>query len=339
MGPDGMPDAARLAAWLAETVDPDVSSVDVHRLAGGYSSGAWRVDAVRRGEPRSMVLKAPQMPSVVHRRDAAREGRILDALSRMGAPVPAILAIDRGERAVGRPCFLMEFVDGRSISDPMPGSYYDDPWLRDAGVDVQRAVWDSFHDALAALHCADATKVPDAAHGPHGVTDVVDYWRDALLDAAPAPTVPRQLAVLEWLRANVPPGGDDAPSVCMGDARLVNCIVDGTDVRALVDFEVAYMGNPAADIGYSLFVDDRMRSGSSHTLPGLPSHAETWERWARATGRSIEHRDYWTAFGATIIVITATRAMIQWGMPRSSIETDNMLVTPWEAAVQRARTR
>jgi aminoglycoside phosphotransferase (APT) family kinase protein len=49
--------------------------------------------------------------------------------------------------------------------------------------------------------------------------------------------------------ANIPAGSEDAPALCMGDARLGNAVIHETDVRALVDFEVAYIGHPAADIG------------------------------------------------------------------------------------------
>jgi aminoglycoside phosphotransferase (APT) family kinase protein len=332
---DGL-DADRVAAWLAEVVDPSLSSVAISRLAGGYSSGAWRIDVVARGGPASLVLKAPGEPSMVYQRDARREARIMDAVGRLGAPVPAVVAVDDGARATGRPCFVMDHVEGRSVSDAQPGGYHGDGWFRDAGTEAQRAIWSSFHDALAALHAVDATKVPDASHGPNGVVDVLGYWRAALLDAAPAAAVPRQIAVLDWLRDHVPAGADDAPAVCMGDARLVNCLVVGTEVRALVDFEVAYSGNPAADVGYSLFFDGLQRRNVDEPLAGLPSADETWARWSRATGRAIDDRAYWTAFGATVVCITATRAMVQWGVAEGSVESDNPIVAAWESAVARA---
>jgi aminoglycoside phosphotransferase (APT) family kinase protein len=332
---DGL-DADRVAAWLVEVVDPSLSSVTISRLAGGYSSGAWRLDVVGRGDRVALVLKAPGEPSMVYRRDACREARIMDAVGRMGAPVPAVVAIDAGARATGRPCFVMDLVAGCSVSDVQPGGYHGDGWFRDAGADARRAIWDSFHDALAALHAVDATQVPDGSHGPRGVVDVLGYWRDALLDAAPAAAVPRQLAVLDWLRDHVPPGADDAPAICMGDARLVNCLVVGAEVRALVDFEVAYAGNPAADVGYSLFFDALLRRGVEQPLAGLPSADDTWARWSRATGRALDDRAYWTAFGATVVCVTATRAMKLWGVADRSVESDNLVVGEWESAVARA---
>ncbi|MBL7501078.1 phosphotransferase family protein [Frankia sp. CNm7] len=331
---DGV-DARLLAAWLGASLDPAPSSVAVSRLPGGHSSGVWRVDTVTGGGVVPMILKAPDEPSVVYQRDACREARILAGVHRMGAPVPEVLAVDTGE-ATGRRCFVMEHVEGRGVADSSAAGPHDDPWLRDAGPAATRAIWESFHDALAALHSVDAAKVPEASHGPRGVLDVLDYWRAALVDVAPAESVPRQLRLLDWLRDNVPPGADDAPAVCMGDARIANCLIAGTEARALVDFEVAYVGNPAADIAYSIFFDGLHRASAQQPLDGQPGADETWERWSRATGRPAANRAYWTAFGVTILCVTATRAMVQWGLADGGIESANTLVDRWEDCVDRA---
>jgi aminoglycoside phosphotransferase (APT) family kinase protein len=329
---------ACLATWLASEVDQSVQSVRLTRFGGGHSGGAWRVDIkASEGEGTPLVLKAPEQPSVIFQQDAVREGRILAALSDMGAPVPAVVGIDSSSSVLSRASFLMEYIEGRSVDDSSPAGYHDDAWLSDVDADDQRALWNSFHDALAALHRVDPSKVPDASLGIHGVADVLHYWRDALLDAAPGDAVPRQLAVLDWLGTHLPSDADDEPAVCMGDARLVNSLIVGTEVRALIDFEVAYIGNPAADIGYSLFLDAQQRTNTEHALAGIPSDEQTWERWGRLTGRPTDRRAYWTAFGVTVIAITATRAMIQWGFAQpSDVEALNPLIAAWESAAELA---
>ena len=267
-------DTEGLVAWLAEAVDPAISSATVTKLAGGHSSGAWRVDVGGGHDLPPLVLKAPEGDSVVFRRDAAREARIIDAAGRAGAPVPAVVAVDAGGDAIGRPCFVMELVGGRSPADSSAAGYHDDPWLHEIGADAQRCAWEGFYDALGALHSIDASAITDASHGPEGLVDVLGYWRAALLDVAPAGTVPRQLALLDWLAANLPPGADDDVALCMGDARFVNCLIDGAEVRALVDFEVAYLGNPAADVGVQHFVETMQRQSATNPLPGIGDAAD-----------------------------------------------------------------
>jgi len=325
------PDA--LQHWLADALGAPIEHIELELLPQGHANGAWRIVAEVEDGPRRLVLKAPRQPSIVHALDPCREARVVDALGRAGAPVPAVVAIDPSTQAVGRPCFVMEWVEGRSVPDAWPNAYHDG-WFLDAGAEAQRAVWDSFHDALAAVHRVDPDALATAYDGPRDTFDVLRYWREALLALTDASKVPRHLAVFDWLEANVPPSATAPPALCMGDARLVNAIVEGTDVAALVDFEVAYMGNPIGDIGYSLFLE--RSHGHTAPLPGLPSEEETWARWSSATGRELADLDYWMAFAATIIVVTATRASVMWGPPDSFSEDHQGLLGLWESVVQEA---
>ncbi len=336
-----LPDDAerRLTDWLDAELPAAVSSVEITRLANGHSSGAWRLDLTADRPTGPLVLKAPGEVSPVYQRDALREARILRAVGEQGGPVPGIVALDDGSRSIGRPCFVMELVEGWAPADQPPGSYHTDLFLQESPPEVHRAVWESFQDALAALHRVDPARVPDAPIGGEGMAGVLGYWRASLLDVLAPEAAPRQLAMLDWLDANLPAGAGDEPTVCMGDARLVNALVDGTDVVALVDFEIAYLGDPAADVGYSLFLDGHSAAGTEHPLAGIPPEDETWARWEQATGRTVPAPDraYWKAFGAMILAITATRFMVQLGLPAESVDHDNPIVTAWEQMVEAAR--
>lgn len=329
-------DADRLRRWLSTSIDPTATWLAASRIGGGNSSGAWLLDIESASGSWRWVLKSPNDGGLVFDCDASREGRILQAAGHAGAPVPAIVAIDETGEQLGQPSFVMEFVEGRSVPEDTPASFHGDGWFRDAPSSVQEEVWCSFIDALAELHATDVSAISAASHGAGGVADVLGYWRRSLLDAAPAHLVPRQLAIIDWLVAHVPAGADDDPALCMGDARLGNAILDGNKVRALLDFEVAYIGNPAADVGYCITHEVFTRLLSDRPATGMPGPDETWKRWEAATGRRIANRDYWTAFGATIMCVTGTRAMLKWGMPVETVDTDNIVVNEWEALIQRA---
>ncbi len=338
-----LPDDAgkRVTEWLVADVEPTTSSVEISRLAGGHSSGAWRVDVTAARAVGPLVLKAPGPVSPVFRRDAVREARILRDAGRAGAPVPAVRAVDDGRHSIGRPCFLSDLVEGWAPADTPPGSYHSDPVLLESSPEAQREVWESFHDALAALHSVDPAAVPDASLGPDSMTSVFAYWRASLLDVLDADAAPRQLALLAWLEQNLPAHAGEHPAVCMGDARLVNCLVEGTEVRALIDFEIAYLGDPAADIGYSLFLDEQSRGNADAPLAGIPPEEDTWARWEAATGRTCpsSQRAYWKAFGAMILAVTATRFMAQLGLPPEQLDRDNPVVASWTTKVEEAEAR
>lgn len=79
-----------------------------------------------------------------------------------------------------------------------------------------------------------------------------------------------------------------------------------------------------------------IRALTDRPATGIPSPDETWEHWQAKTGRAVSNRDYWTAFGATVLCITATRAMLKWGMPVETIDRDNLVVDEWERLAKSA---
>lgn len=335
---DGTPDVDEVAAWLARDVDPSVADVTVRPLGVGHSNGAWSVEARGAGGRLDLVLKVPRVPSVVHDLDPCREADLLAELGRRGAPVPRVRAISRDDAVAGGPCFVTDRVEGTSVADDFPAAYHGPGWFRECSPDRRRAVWESFHDRLAELHCVPTDGLDRARHGGGGTGAVIEHWRAGLLAAVHPDRAPTQLAALDWLAGHVPPDADGSPALCLGDARLVNGIVAGDEVRALVDFEIAYLGNPAADVAYSLYMDERHRHGAETPLDGLPTADETWRRWSEATGRRTADRAYWAAFGAMVICVTASRAMVQWGLTdgASFRESDNALVAAWDAAIGKA---
>jgi aminoglycoside phosphotransferase (APT) family kinase protein len=138
---------------------------------------------------------------------------------------------------------------------------------------------------------------------------MLDYWEASLLDAVERRDAAIQVRAIDWLRAKMPAGADDDPRPCMGDARMANLIEREGEVVALIDWELAYIGNPQGDVGYHLYLDSRYGTLAGGRLDGLPSPDETWRRWEQRSGIAVADPRYWTAYGALVIAITATRAL------------------------------
>ena len=205
---------------------------------------------------------------------------------------------------------------------------------------TQRAIWDSFHDALAAVHRIDPTSRGRVRRSDRRRSRCSGYWRERAA---------RRRDGGAWRRASSrcstgcsptsPPSAEEPPAVCMGDARLVNGVIAGSEVRALVDFEVAYVGNPAADVGYSLFFDRPATRGTTERpLPGMPSEEETWSRWSGPPVARSPIVDYWTAFGADRHRghRDAGHGAVGPGRPVRR-GRDNLIVPAWEVAVRAGR--
>lgn len=290
---DGL--AARLGQWLAAQpwMRPAADGVTVRRLAEGHSNLTYVVDA---GQREWILRRPPGGPLLPTAHDVVREFRVIDLLARADAPVrvPAVVAVCEDPDVIGAPFYLMERVAGVVVRDTLPA------WLDES---AQRLLGLDLVDALAEVHRVDPAPFVAAGLGrPRGYLDrQLRRWagqREGIQTAVAATgrqarELPDYDAVRDWLRERLP---DEAPrAVVHGDYKLDNVIVAGAgaaDVRvaAVVDWEMATVGDPRADLGYLLAfwsepgepapLGDLVTTG-----PGFPTRAELVDRWENATGR------------------------------------------------------
>jgi aminoglycoside phosphotransferase (APT) family kinase protein len=304
------PDPARLAAWLTELVGAPVVVEQLRSPDAGMSNTTLLVDARVDGALRKLVVKLLSPASVVHRFDPAREATVLQYLYAAGAPAPAIVGIEPTGERLGRPAVAMEQVAGRSPPDVGVLGYVAGGWVSELPPEQRRTVCEAFVDALAAMHNRTSGRpCPAATHGDGSVAAMVAHWREGLLDALRGEPAPRQLAALDWLAREAPAQSAVAPALCMVDARLQNAIYDGDRVAALIDFEIAQIGNPAMDIAYFCHIHECfLQLAGLDRFDGWPSRDEIWARWSAATGRATEPGPFWAVFAGIVIAVTVSRA-------------------------------
>ncbi|PLW84141.1 hypothetical protein CWI75_01980 [Kineobactrum sediminis] len=121
-------------------------------------------------------------------------------------------------------------------------------------------------------------------------------------------------AALDWLQANQP---DEEPvALCWGDSRIGNMIFTPTldSVAAVLDWEMATLGNPVQDLAWFNYIDSVFAEGLElPRLPGLPSYEDTVEQWQQATGRTAEHYEYYLLFAAMRFCLIMSRIMLATG--------------------------
>jgi aminoglycoside phosphotransferase (APT) family kinase protein len=302
---EGAIDVGALARRLGELTGTSYSITGVRRAETGFVNGTLMVDST----PGPLVVKVQSDTVAVYGSDPILEPLVLRELGAAGGPVPALVAVDADTSTLGAPWFAMERVDGVSLPDDAFTGFMAEGWFFDSTPAERRRVCESFVDCLARVHAVPATAFAGLDRGGNA-SRAIDYLRVAVEDAAPG-RVPRQLRLLDLLAENLPAGADDDVTLCQGDARMANALVRGGEVVALVDWEIAYLGNPAADIGYAVNNVDWLTHTTGTRLDGIPSSEETWDRWEARAGRSVPtpERRYWERFGAMIITITATRVI------------------------------
>ncbi|RQW96827.1 phosphotransferase family protein [Micromonospora globispora] len=282
--PKGL-DLDRLAAYLAEH-RPDLATgpLSARLIAGGKSNLTYLV----RASEQEFVLRRPPLGHVLATaHDMAREHRVISALTPTEVPVPAALLYCADDQVIGAPFYLMEKVDGevfrsRSQTDPLTAGQ-----RRDLAMAMM--------DTLAALHMVEPASVGLADFGrPDGYLGrQVRRWAGQL-DRSRSRPLPGIDELRDGLAETVPEGAN-AGRIVHGDYRLDNLLasVDPVSVRAVLDWEMATLGDPLADLGLLLTYWDVLgNSDAADGNPvadglgpraGFPTGAELIERYA---GRS-----------------------------------------------------
>ncbi len=101
----------------------------------------------------------------------------------------------------------------------------------------------------------------------------------------------------QWLREHLPQ--PRRMTLCWGDARLPNMLFRDLRVVAVLDWEMAFVGDPEADLAWWLFLDWNHSDGYGiERLKGFPGRDETIARYQELTGTRVENLFFHEVFGA-----------------------------------------
>ncbi len=298
--PPGL-DAAALRSYLDSVVPGLVAGpLRAEIIAGGRSNLTYVVtDGVS-----TWVLRRPPLGHVLATaHDMGREYRVLSALRGTPVPVPTTILHCPDPSVIGAPFYLMEHVAGEV--------YRSAAQTAALGPDRVRALSGRLIDVLADLHAVDPAKVGLADFGrPEGFLErQVRRWRTQL-DASRSRPLPGADDLAAALAARVPPSG--APAIVHGDYRLDNVLVLDDRITAVLDWEMATLGDPLTDLGLFLVYWDGLASlpgnavsSAVHPDLGFPPGAELVARYAERTGADVDRLGWYLAFGYFKLAVIA----------------------------------
>lgn len=283
-------DPAPLQRWFDMVLGGPALPVALEKIAGGASNSLLRV---RRGE-RSFALRRP--PAVSNDRtshNTARELRLARALARTEVPHARLVEGTTDLQWIGGAFIVLEWIDGFTPRDPMPGPFASDPASR-------RALGDAVIDALAAVARVDwqAVGLEDIGKPDNFLERQVDRWISQF-ERNQVRELPQLTALAAWLRANQPT--DWRPGLMHGDFSFANVMIAPdlpARVSAVIDWELTTIGDPLLDLGHLLSSWADAHSGPTWAYyidwtNGFRSRAEAAERYALASGRSVDALPYY----------------------------------------------
>lgn len=293
-------DLERLTPWLAAT-RPDLAkgALSGRLIAGGKSNLTYELT----DGTTTFVLRRPPLGHVLATaHDMVREHRVISALAYTAVPVPDTYALCEDAEILGAPFYLME----RVLGTP----YRTAAELEPLGVVRTEVIATGMIDTLAALHMVEPDAVGLTDFGrPEGFLErQVRRWKKQL-DASFSRELPAAVELHALLAARVPP--ESAARIVHGDYRLDNVLVDDRDrVAAVLDWEMATLGDPLTDIGL-LLVYQRMGARrvpgvtDVSTAPGFLDESMMLERYARHTGRDLSHIGFYVALASFKLAVIA----------------------------------
>lgn len=295
-------DEAALGRYLAQALPGDGADapLQVERIRGGHSNETFYVT---RGASQWVLRRPPRGPLLPTAHDVAREYRVLRGLEQTNVPIPQPLLLCEDTSVIGAPFYLMERVPGVVIRAELPPAFAADEATR-AGLGEELI------DRLADLHAVDWQAVGLADLGkPSGYLERQLRRWTGQLDASRSRPLPDLDAVTAWLTANLPESGP--ATIVHGDYRLDNLIFapePPARALAILDWEMATLGDPLADLGYLLSfwrqADDpdlgalRKLGDAAWNVsaqPGFLTRAQLIARYTERTGRKLDHITFYIA--------------------------------------------
>ena len=279
-------DLQRVAAWMD---DRDLESgpiSDPELITGGTQNVLLRF---RRGA-RTFVLRRPPPHKRANSDETMRrEARVLAGIAGTDVPHPALIAAEADESVIGAAFYLMEPVDGYNVTLGLPPAF-----VGDRAAQFEMGL--SMADAIAALGRLDpaAQGLGDLGKWDGWGERQVPRWRKQLdsyseLDGYPGPDIPGVDEVGRWLDANRP--SDLRAGIIHGDFHFANVLIHPTEPRvaAIVDWELATIGDPLLDLGH-LLACWPSRDGEAITpvaAADLPTPDEVVARYATGSDRDL----------------------------------------------------
>lgn len=264
---------------VLRTVLGDHEVTGLERLTGGASRQTWSATV---GGQR-VIAQRQQAES---EREMRIERDVLEAAESGGVPAPRVIDCVEGDDGVVT--LITRFVEGEAIARRI---------LRDDEFETARAVLvGQLGRAMARLHRVPIAAVP----GLEAVDELALYH--VKLDEIGEPHPAFELA-FRWLDEHRTDVGAGRPRIVHGDFRLGNVIVDQEGLAAVIDWELAHLGNPLQDLGWVCV--PAWRFGSALPAAGVGTREALLDAYNTEAGTtfSVDDLRWWEVYG-----------IVRWGV-------------------------
>ena len=281
------PIAGPLAAAVARQIEGINGIENLRRLSGGASQETWSFDATGDGKSVPLILRRSPGGDRAKSETAAGleiEAELIQLAEGLGVPVPPVRLVLTAEDGFGRG-FVMDRIEGETIARKI---------LRDDEfADARPKMARQCGEILARLHKADMSKLPKLRTSA-ARDEIEQYAKTYKTHDHPHPVF--DLAI-RWLRDNAP-STDTKLTLVHGDFRNGNLMIGPDGVRAVLDWELAHIGDPMEDLGW-LCVTSWRFGGIDKPVGGFGDREDLFAGYESVTGKSVDRERvrFWEVMG------------------------------------------
>jgi aminoglycoside phosphotransferase (APT) family kinase protein len=260
---------------------------NLKRMTAGATQEVWRFDLV--GDGREMPLVLRRAPGGTRVSDTAvgleTEARLILAAGEKGVPVPPVRHVLEPEDGMGHG-FIMGFVEGETLG----GRIVRQETFAEARTFLARQCG----EILARIHAIDAAAFPSLRRQtPRALIE--QYHASYKATGWPRPVL--DLA-FRWLSERCPPDPAEMKLV-HGDFRNGNLMIGPDGVRAVLDWEIAHVGDPMEDLGWICTASWRFGQ-MDKPVGGFGEREDLWAGYEAAGGAPVQrdHALWWEVYGS-----------------------------------------
>ena len=291
-----------LSGYLPEW---DHESLTIRQFPGGFSNLTYLISA---GTRQAVLRRPPFGANIKSAHDMGREFRILSLLEPVYSKIPKVIAFSDDPGYIGAPFYLMEKVEGVILRGGMPREMTPTPA-------TMAGIAHALVENLAALH-----KLPlkggelESLGKPDGYAGrQVSGWGKRYF-AAKTDEIPALENAIRWLSDHIPAHSEAA--LIHNDYKYDNLVLDPGDwtkIRAVLDWEMATVGDPLMDLGTTLGYWSTAGDPPAllalqfnpSTLPGNPSRGELIGLYEKASGKTVVDPVFYYVYGLFKIAVIA----------------------------------
>lgn len=325
----------KLKEFWKESLHWDSDQIRITQVSGGFSNLTFLVESPI---GKFAMRRAPFGDKISKAHDMVRECQVLEALYKAGykkAPKPVVIYED--EELSGTPLLLMEWVEGYVLRNKIPKGIQLNP-------EDFRKLSENTLDSLLELHQLELEEsgLHRLGKAEGYVKRQIDGWIDRYLRAK-TDSIPEMVQVATWLQSNLP--NTENIGFIHNDFKYDNLVLNlqnVSEINAVLDWEMATVGDPLMDLGTSLAYwaepgdPDILKMFGLTYLSGNLTRAEVIDYYAQRSPLDLSNMLFYYVFGLYKVAVIAQQIYKRYAQGFAKDQRFAELIFVVKAAGQKA---